>query len=471
MEAALLQKWIEKEKRAASLSKRRYLHFDRRINFAANLDSLIDRLSNKDKMATHSFYPFVNTIIETPRYKTKLDTDGKRTKKIEIKARPIAYASHFDALIYSWYSTILTSEYESQLEQWGIKDAVLAYLETGKSNINFAFETFNHIFGKDKCVALAVDISSFFDNLDHEILKHNWQKTIKVDRLPADHYNVFNSLTNYTTVSKNALDEIFAYRLPASRYCKPEEFRTLIRRGKLIQKNPNQNSIEGSSRFAKPCGIPQGSPISAVLSNIYMIDFDQQMRQFALENLALYKRYCDDIIVVCKPGDLDNCLEKIKSLALQNQLTINPSKTEIIYFSSDSQHLRGYADSSLSRFKNLQYLGFEFNGTNIYIRPSSISRYQRRLASEIRECLKAANGNKAISNVVFKRRLLKRFTSKGRRNFISYAIRSANDIMKSPAIRRQYSRSMDKVLKSFACKQAKFNEKLKAKGLQVKAKR
>src|SRR5690606_18506083 len=182
-------------------------------------------------------------------------------------------------------------------------------------------------------------------------------------------------------------------------------------------------------------------------SNIYMIDFDQQMGRFALVNSALYKRYCDDIIVVCNPGDLENCLQEIQRLALQNELTINPSKTEIIYFSRGNGQLRGYADPGFLKFKNLQYLGFEFNGTNIYIRPSSISRYQRRLASEIRECLKAANGNKAISNIVFKRRLLKRFTSKGRRNFITYAIRSANDIMKAPAIRRQYGRSIDKVLK------------------------
>src|SRR5690606_32944958 len=212
-------------KRVAFLSKRRYLHFDRRINFIANLDSLISRLSDKDIMAAHLFYPFISTIIETPRYKIKLDAAGERTKKIEVKVRPIAYASHFDALIYSWYSTILTREYEKQLGQWKIKEAVLAYLETGKSNINFAL------------VAVAVDISGFFDNLDHEILKRNWQKTIGADRLPADHYNIFNSLTSYSTVSKDALDEIFASRLPASRYCTPDEFRNLIRRGKLVQRN------------------------------------------------------------------------------------------------------------------------------------------------------------------------------------------------------------------------------------------
>lgn len=469
MEATLLEKWINKEKRVASLSKRKYLHFDRFIDFEKNQSKIIKALSNSKTIEEHSFYPFIKTAVETPRYKPRTDENGKKTRVIESKIRPIAYASHFDALIYSWYSTILTKEYEDQLDKWEIRDCVLAYLETGKSNIDYSFEIFNYISKLPRCAAIAIDISSFFDNLDHEILKSMWIKTIKETRLPEAHFNIYKSLTNYSTVSKSVLDDIFAYKLPSNRYCSPDEFRKYVRQGKQIEKNANVNLIPTSPRYRKQCGIPQGSPISSVLSNIYMIDFDIKMNKFAKDNKAIYRRYCDDIIVICEIDKVQLFQNELLELALKNELTINPSKTEITYFSKETNKLRGYQEPSFETFRNLQYLGFEFNGENIYIRASSISRYKRRIANEIRECLKAANGNNSISNIVFKKKLLKRFSSIGKRNFISYAIRAANDIMQSESIKKQYNKSIDNVLKTFKYKQAKYNQKLIDKKKQPKA--
>ena len=469
MEATLLEKWIDKEKRVASLLKRRYLHFDRFIDFEKNQKKIIRELSNVKLIEEHSFYPFIKTTVETPRYKPRTDENGQKTRVLESKLRPIAYASHFDALIYSWYSTILTKAYEDQLDSWKIRDCVLAYLATGKSNIDYSFEIFNYISHLPQCAAIGIDVSSFFDNLDHEILKGMWAKTLKESKLPADHFNIYKSLTSYSTVPKFTLDDIFAYKLPNNRYCSPDEFRKYVRQGKLIEKNANLNLIPTSSRYKKQCGIPQGSPISSVLSNIYMIDFDMKMNKLAKNNTAVYRRYCDDIIVICEIDKVQLFQNELLGLALRNELTINPSKTEITYFTKTTNKLRGYKESSFTNFRNLQYLGFEFNGENIYIRASSISRYKRRIASEIRECLKAANGNNSISNIVFKKKLLKRFSSKGKRNFISYAIRAANNIMNSQSIKKQYNNSIDNVLNTFKYKQAKFNQKLIGKKKQPKA--
>ena len=469
MEATLLKKWIEKEKRVASLLKRKYLHFDRYIDFGKNQRQIISQLSNANSIEEHSFYPFISATVETPRYKPRINNNGEKTRVLESKLRPIAYASHFDALIYSWYSTILTDAYEGQLDSWEIRDCVLAYLETGKSNINYSFEIFSHIKGLPQCAAIAIDISSFFDNLDHEILKRMWMKTLKTLRLPDDHFNIYKTITAYSTVSKSILEDVFAYKLPNNRYCTPDEFRKYVRQGKLVEKNPNINLIPTSSKYKQRCGIPQGAPISSVLSNIYMIDFDIKMNKFAKDRSAIYRRYCDDIIIICEIDKVQIFQSELLKLALSNELTINPSKTEITYFSKATNKLRGYKEPIFNSFRNLQYLGFEFNGENIYIRASSISRYKRRIASEIRECLKAANGSNSISNIVFKKKLLKKFSSKGKRNFISYAIRSANDIMNSNAIRKQYNKSIDNVLKTFKSKHARFNKKLIEKKKQPKA--
>jgi RNA-directed DNA polymerase len=461
MEATLIEKWIKKEERVASLSKRKYLHFDRFIDFEKNKLKIIKQLSNPDNIKKHPFYPFISSSVETPRYKQVVNEDGTKKRVIESKIRPIAYASHFDALIYSWYSTILTKQYEEQLEEdWKIKDCVLAYLETGKSNIDYSLEIFSYIKSKGSCVAIAIDVSSFFDNLDHDILKKMWAKTIKSEVLPEDHFNVFKSLTKYSSVSKIVLEEIFAFRLPSDRYCSPSQFREYIQKSGLIEKNTNKNKIVTSTKINYQCGIPQGSPISSVLSNMYMIEFDIALNNFAKNNEAIYRRYCDDIILVCKIDELDKFLDELNRNINKNELTVNPKKTEITYFSEFKGKLRGFVDKTFTKFRNLQYLGFEFNGENLYIRTSSISRYKRRIASEIRECLKAANGKNSLSSTVFKKKLLGRFSSKGKRNFITYAVRAANKIMKSKTIKKQYNRSIDNVLNSFAKKQKNFNQRL-----------
>lgn len=451
----LINKWKEKEHNIADLKKRKYFHFDRRIDFRKNSKKLTKEICNSKSIEQHSFYPFISTKIETKRYKKIKNDSIENGRSMDVKERPIAYASHFDALVYSWYSVILTDTYQSQLNFYGIKDCVLAYLETGKCNIDYSFEVFSEIKKRENSVAIAVDITSFFDNLDHQILKQMWLKVIGLTRLPQDQYNVFKSLTNYSYVSKEIVEDTFPIRLIRNRYCTPLQFRKYIRGGKLISQNKNYNKIEDSIRKGNKCGIPQGSPISAVLSNIYMINFDIVMNEFAKTNNGIYRRYCDDIILICEKCETDNFLSKLQEQIKNYELSINPSKTEFTYFSNHNGSLRGYKTIELNDYSNLQYLGFEFNGENIYIRSSSISKYKRRIANQVHKALKMKNGKKALSNIVFKKKILNRFSSKGQRNFISYAIRASKEIMHSTSIKKQYNRSIDNIIRTIKNKEQK----------------
>jgi retron-type reverse transcriptase len=45
-------------------------------------------------------------------------------------------------------------------------------------------------------------------------------------------------------------------------------------------------------------GIPQGSPISALLSNIYMFSFDKHMKNYVDSIGGKYFRYCDDMLLI-----------------------------------------------------------------------------------------------------------------------------------------------------------------------------
>jgi len=78
-------------------------------------------------------------------------------------------------------------------------------------------------------------------------------------------------------------------------------------------------------------GIPQGSPISPLLANLYM-------RRFVLgwKKLGLGKHlgsrivtYADDLVILCKKGKADEALLQLRELMGKLKLTVNEEKTRI----------------------------------------------------------------------------------------------------------------------------------------------
>lgn len=367
--ADLIKQWEEKEK--ISQLERKYLHFDQKTSIP-NAKKFI---TNSAEIARHYFYPFIKNDIETKRFKTDKKT---KERKFETKVRPIMYASHVDSLIYSFYNVQLSSKYEEKLLDTQFQSSVLAYRKLGKSNIEFAFEVFQEIKQMGECVVLAFDVSKFFDTLDHTILKASWEEVL-CDTLEnqKDHQNVFNSLTRFAYVKKVDVETEFDIKKlkkeskkPIYRYCDGKEFRERVRKKGFITTNPDAK------------GIPQGSPISALLSNIYMLNFDKVAHKKIVEdNAGIYRRYCDDILVVCKPDVADE-IEKwvMEQIAHDCKLEIQPEKTEKYKLVNEKgDGIYRPFNTSTGKRRNIQYLGFEFDGDHIFIRSSSVSRNYRRM--------------------------------------------------------------------------------------------
>lgn len=467
----LFYEWVKAEKEK-SKTKRGYIHFDRKINITKNVFSLKNFLSNQLNIVQHSFYPLIQTTLQTPRYKKTgaIDKNGKPIRKLEIKPRKISYASHFDSVIYSWYSTILTTKYEALIKKLGIYDNVLAYLKKGESNIHFAHKAFEFIRSQNECVALAFDITNFFDSLDHIQLKNKWLNVLSENQLPADHFAVYKSITNYSFVTRTDLEIVFADffslleknkkiknpkdKFRPERICTPRDFREYVRKKGLIQSNLNINQIASSEKKESMCGIPQGTPISACLSNIYMIDFDVNIQNAVDKVNGKYYRYSDDILLIVPKNYRDFIVSLVANQATKSHLELNTSKTEITYFYINSNNkLRAVNETNKSN--KLQYLGFEFDGENVYIRSSSFSKYNARLSARIKKIVKATYGKHSLGDIPFKRNLLQRYTDLGKRNFVTYAIR-AGRIMDSKTIRKQYRNSSTKVQKKLQTRKETF---------------
>ncbi|PWV44454.1 reverse transcriptase/maturase family protein [Chitinophaga sp. S165] len=468
--------------------KKGYIHFDPRIWFPDKHQEIKDIIrcgllvpnpQNPQYQQYYSFFPFLKIITKTPRYRYQFE-EGHYD--LETKKRPICFAAHRDSLIFGYYSYALTRVYEAYIKDHRFDDTVLAYRsDLGKCNIQFAKEVFSEVKCRNECSAIALDIKGYFDNIDHSILLDKWRKVIG-GRLPEDQMRLYEILTKYSYIKPESL--LKKYKGPKKR--NEESLSTLmdivpgirltdkfrcLKKDQLIVTNNKLNS--NTNRL---CGIPQGSPISALLSNIFLIDFDADLKQKSISEGFVYRRYCDDILLICETEKAHNLMNfVIKKISEEYFLTIQPAKVDLIDFRKNSQgKIRGFMrprkiikkfgeknketikespaqTTSLNEmrfYKPLQYLGFEYNGKDILIRSSSLSRYYWKLNYRLQRTVIMSYGPKSDGSQIYLNQIYERYTHLGKRNFLSYAYNAAKDFyqnatdkqmegMDSPAIKRQ----------------------------------
>lgn len=356
--------------------------------------------------------PLLHYVKEEKRYK-HCDKAGKRV--IEIKPRPIKYASHRDACVLSWYSHDLAQRLDAQYEASGLSDSVIAYRALGKGNYDFAAEALAFAKANGPVTILAFDVTGFFDNLDHGLLKGRLKRILGVSELPADWFKVFRQMTRFSFVDS---DELRASRTfgPKMKLRAREPIATISElKAAAIPFHPNPGLKPKPERSR---GIPQGTPISAAFSNLYMIDYDAAASQFCVGIGAFYRRYSDDILVICRDEDAAAVEAEMVRLMDLERLELNPDKIERTAFVPGASVTAGHG---------AQYLGFNLGPDGATIRHSSMSRQWRKMRRAFKRTRKVAAVNIAAGTAdkAWTKRLRRRFTARPVRNFSSYARRSA----------------------------------------------
>ncbi|MRJ11316.1 hypothetical protein EDL98_09570 [Ornithobacterium rhinotracheale] len=469
---------------------------------------LITYITNPKNIAKHKFVPLLHRTLIQRKYRPIENAPknkwGKRQRTVgKKKERHIYFPSHLDSIIYSYYSHLLTNAYEEYLKDKPYNPAAVAYrkipIEIGKkgnkSNIEFAFEAFTFIEkNKHKKLSIIVaDVTSFFDNLDHRILHKQWKRILKTTDLPNDHYAIYKSLVDYKYVNENELFKKFQNSLIVERFKINDSSQKILKRKKVnkiynmrrenvvgfCDKKEFFNKATDLIRTDKPYkkefreklnkeekkGIPQGTPVSATLANIYMLDFDERVYSETKSRDSFYQRYSDDLIIICDQKDeiyFYNLIQK--EIEEEAKLNIQPQKTNIYrYKTTEHSEFKGglIKDGVVNPNKQLEYLGFMYDGSKVRVKTASFSKFYRTMKRSFKRGAHFAKKAHIPSDSLFETRLYKRFTHLGskrhlkfrtnkkksrlkrhnRRNFISY-LNKANHVMKSinedDTILRQY---------------------------------
>jgi len=225
-------------------------------------------------------------------------------------------------------------------------------------------------------VALKEVLTDIFEKEINTDIIHTYISSIKKS-LGCEFYDTAIKLDMknfYGTINHEKLLEILGQKI------RKTELITLV--SKAIKAGTSPLGVR--SKIENEKGIPQGLPISNILSTIYLKDFDVE------HNLNLdyrYFRYVDDILILCKEKDSQLIFEKIKSsLEGEYRLDVHP-------LSEKSKK------SSITKIKEgFDYLGYTYKDKKFTVKDGSRERVEKRIEFLINEFKHKKYTKKTLKN-------------------------------------------------------------------------
>jgi group II intron reverse transcriptase/maturase len=139
-------------------------------------------------------------------------------------------------------------------------------------------------------------------------------------------------------------------------------------------------------------GIPQGSPISPLLANLYMRRFVLEWKRRGLERRLRSRivTYADDLVILCRRGKAEEALQRMREIMARLKLTVNEEKTRICKVPESEFDFLGYTFGRMyKRTTGQVYVG---------VRPSKKSI--RRMVEKIHAMTTVSTTGQATTQMV-----------------------------------------------------------------------
>jgi len=124
----------------------------------------------------------------------------------------------------------------------------------------------------------------------------------------------------FESIDLHKLQRVIAYTI------KDRRLRRLIHLWLMIEPVQRRHHVEKQGMHMK--GLTQGSPLSPLLANVYLDQFDKKARRKQLHMV----RYADDIVILChKQAETKKALKQATTILASLGLALNPHKTRILH--------------------------------------------------------------------------------------------------------------------------------------------
>lgn len=414
-----LEEWLKEEDEFAKkplrsklfIGDRPYRHFDGRVSLkdtqTNKAEFLLNELRFPAHLVRHAFFPFIRKDKKVRRFTKEVvkNEQDEIEKKIVVKQklRQIMYASHRDATIYGFYGHMLKKAYDLKASLLGIDKNVIAYRkiprndgsDRNKSNIDFANDIYKILGKHENSAIICLDITDFFGSMLHTKIEENWQRVLGVNSLPIGHKTVFKNITRYRYLFLDEVRVVLGLgEMVHGRFIYKDKLPQAQRVGPLTSDPKIYNQLVKKSNLIKtngsPKGIPQGSPISDIIANMYLMEFDTKINNLVSSyDFGLSRRYSDDILIICPQDKIIETYRQIEQLLKSEGSKVNQSKSELFFLDRDTSTLTDKTGLLIEHYiKNkstIQYLGFEFDLKDIHIRSGTIANHYRKLKRSMKQ--------------------------------------------------------------------------------------
>jgi group II intron reverse transcriptase/maturase/CRISPR-associated endonuclease Cas1 len=212
-----------------------------------------------------------------------------------LKRRPLSIPSVADRVVQTAVANYLTPLFEPLFE-----DISFAY-RAGRS-VDQAIARVVRYYQAGFEWVVDADIDSYFDEVDHESLLLLISKTLDKLGIDSSGQGVANTAKIVNLVTAWLTCTI----------------------------------VEGKRRWTNSKGIPQGSPLSPLLANLYLDQLDDAL----IASDKKIVRFADDFLILCKSKEqAERCEKMTGDILARLQLQFNQDKTQVVHFNHGFQFL------------------------------------------------------------------------------------------------------------------------------------